>query len=242
MARDKKIELYFSTDVENDGPIPGANSMLSLGSAAYHPDGRLLGTFSRNLETLPGAKPSPKTMEEFWDKEPDAWAACRQDPVPPEQAMREFAAWIEEISERENGKPVFVAYPAGHDFLFVYWYLITFLGASAFSFSALDMKSLAMAILGTAYRESVNRNMPADWFADLPHTHIAVDDAVEQGYTMMAMLRAAGEMRARAQRCLAAEVEAVRLTENNKALSMEVARLNAELDRLRAGGLADQDR
>jgi hypothetical protein len=28
-------EIYVSTDVEADGPIPGPNSMLSFGSAAY---------------------------------------------------------------------------------------------------------------------------------------------------------------------------------------------------------------
>jgi hypothetical protein len=29
------MEIYVSTDVEADGPIPGPNSMLSFGSAAY---------------------------------------------------------------------------------------------------------------------------------------------------------------------------------------------------------------
>ena len=28
-------EIYISTDVEADGPIPGPHSMLSFGSAAY---------------------------------------------------------------------------------------------------------------------------------------------------------------------------------------------------------------
>ena len=28
-------EIYVSTDIEADGPIPGPNSMLSFGSAAY---------------------------------------------------------------------------------------------------------------------------------------------------------------------------------------------------------------
>ena len=28
-------EIFVSTDVEADGPIPGPNSMLSFGSAAY---------------------------------------------------------------------------------------------------------------------------------------------------------------------------------------------------------------
>jgi hypothetical protein len=39
-------EIYVSTDVEADGPIPGPNSMLSFGSAAYTANKKLLGTFS----------------------------------------------------------------------------------------------------------------------------------------------------------------------------------------------------
>ena len=31
-------EIYVSTDVETDGPIPGPHSMLSFASAAYTPD------------------------------------------------------------------------------------------------------------------------------------------------------------------------------------------------------------
>ena len=31
-------EIYISTDVETDGPIPGQHSMLSIGSAAYTAD------------------------------------------------------------------------------------------------------------------------------------------------------------------------------------------------------------
>jgi hypothetical protein len=52
---------------------------------------------------------------------------------------------------------------------------------SPFSYSARDMKSYAMAVLGTEFRESTKRNMPKDWFDPLPHTHIALDDALEQG-------------------------------------------------------------
>ena len=83
---------------------------------------------------------------------------------------------------------MFVAYPAGFDFLFVYWYLIRFTGASPFSFSALDVKTYAMALLRTEYRESVKRNMPQRWFDPLPHTHRALDDAIEQGALFCNML------------------------------------------------------
>ncbi|HZT80440.1 MAG TPA: hypothetical protein VFA26_09465, partial [Gemmataceae bacterium] len=82
----------------------------------------------------------------------------------------------------------FVAYPAGFDFLFVYWYLIRFAGESPFSFSALDVKTYAMAMLKTEYREATKRNMPRRWFDDLPHTHQALDDAIEQGALFCNML------------------------------------------------------
>lgn len=55
-------EIYVSTDVEADGPIPGPNSMLSFGSAACTGGKELIGTFSANLETLPGATVDPTLM------------------------------------------------------------------------------------------------------------------------------------------------------------------------------------
>lgn len=38
----KTTEIYISTDVETDGPIPGVNSMLSFASAAYNEKKELL--------------------------------------------------------------------------------------------------------------------------------------------------------------------------------------------------------
>jgi hypothetical protein len=62
-----------------------------------------------------------------------------------------------------------------------YWYLISFTCDSPFSYSALDIKTDAMAMLKKGYRESVKSNLPKRWFDDLPHTHLAPDDAIEQG-------------------------------------------------------------
>lgn len=178
-------EVYVSTDVEADGPIPGPNSMLSFASAAYLADKTLVGTFEANLELLPGAAGDPKTMD-WWRGQPEAWAACRSGLRDPADAMPEYVRWLRSLP----GKPVFVAYPAAYDFMFVYWYLIRFAGESPFSHSALDIKSFAMAVLGTEFRESVKRNMPAEWFDDLPHTHVALDDAKGQGVLFCNMLAA----------------------------------------------------
>ncbi|MBI4041977.1 MAG: 3'-5' exoribonuclease [Deltaproteobacteria bacterium] len=179
-----KPEIYVSTDIEADGPIPGVHSMLSFGSAAYWADKTLVSTFTANLETLPGAVAHPKTME-WWKRQPKAWEAARTDLQSPEQAMQKYLAWLKALP----GTPVFVGYPAAYDFMFVYWYLIRFTGESPFSHSALDIKTLAMALLKIPYRKATKKRMPKPWFdAQLPHTHRALDDAIEQGALFCNML------------------------------------------------------
>ncbi len=169
-------ELYISTDVETDGRIPGPHSMLSFGSVALDEDSRQLGSFSANLELLPGASPDPETAK-FWADHPAAYQATRTGIQKPEVALPAYATWLESLP----GKPVFVGYPAAWDFMFIYWYLIRFAGRSPFSHSALDIKTLAMAMLKKPYSDSTKRNMPGRWFPKVPHTHIALDDALEQG-------------------------------------------------------------
>jgi hypothetical protein len=176
-------EIYVSTDVEVDGPIPGPHSMLSFGSAAYRPDKTLVSTFTANLELLPGAAGHPDTMA-WWAERPDAWKACRQGPRDPAEAMPDYVRWLEALP----AKPVFVGFPASFDFLFVYWYLIRFAGRSPFSFAALDIKTMAMVMLGKEYRHCSKKDLPRRWFDDLPHNHVALDDAIEQGAMFCNML------------------------------------------------------
>jgi hypothetical protein len=99
--------------------------------------------------------------------------------------MTRYVDWLEKLP----GKPVFVGYPVAFDFLFVYWYLIRFVGRSPFSHSALDIKTLAMDRLRVDYRQATKRNMPKRWFSARPHTHVALDDAIEQGELFCNILR-----------------------------------------------------
>ena len=159
--------------------------MLSFASAAYLPDKTLVDTFAANLETLPERqRPIPRPPA-WWQQHAGSLcgrrAPTRKRRPPP---CRAYVAWIKTLP----GRPVFVAYPAGFDFLFVYWYLIRFAGESPFSFSALDIKTYAMAMLKIEYREVVKRNMPKRWFDPMPHTHVALDDAIEQGALFCNML------------------------------------------------------
>jgi hypothetical protein len=183
MNEKTRTEIYVSTDVEVDGPIPGPHSMLSFASAAYLADKTLVTTFSANLAPLPGATGHPDTMA-WWAQHPDAWQASRTDQRQPQVAMVDFTAWLDDLP----GLPVFVGYPASFDFMFVYWYLMRFVGRSPFSFSALDLKTMAMVMLRRDFRRSTKSAMPKRWFDDLPHSHVALDDAIEQGALFCNML------------------------------------------------------
>ncbi len=169
-------EIYISTDVEADGPIPGQNSMLSFGSAAYFKNKELVSTFEANLECLEGAKPDPETSK-WWSTQTEAWEYCRSNLQEPKSVMQNYVKWLNSLP----GKPVFVGYPVSYDFMFVYWYLMKFVGSSPFSHSALDIKTMAMVALKSEYRKATKKYMPKIWFDDLPHTHKALDDAIGQG-------------------------------------------------------------
>ena len=180
-------EIYVSTDIEADGPIPGPHSMLSLASVAMRADKTVVDEFSVNLSPLPGATEHPRTME-WWAGFPEALAKAREDPEDPAEAMPRYAKWL----RRLPGRVVLVGQPAAFDFMWVYWYLQRFTGESAFGHSALDIKSYAMAMLKRPYRDCVRGAMPSEWRDDLPYTHVAIDDAREQGAMFCNMLRANG--------------------------------------------------
>jgi hypothetical protein len=185
MKAGDKPELFMSVDIETNGRIPGPSSMLSFGAAAFTVDKKMLGTFTANLETLPGAEGEKSTME-WWATQPEAWAACRKDLQDPKVAMTNFVEWVESF---KNYSPVFVGYPAGFDFTFMHWYSENFVGRDPFSFSALDIKSFAMAVLKTDFRKATKSNFPGRWFPPgKPHTHVAIEDAIEQGLLFLNIL------------------------------------------------------
>lgn len=180
--------FIVSIDVESDGPIPGENSMLSLGAAAFDTDGELIDVFQANLKPLEGAHQDPETMA-WWEKNKEAWDYALSSQAEPEKAMKSFDAWLR-ILEARYGTVTFIAYPAGYDWTFVYWYSRKFIPVWKRGFQCLDIKSYAAALLGVPFRSATKRNFPKVWFNDnFKHTHKASDDAVEQGYIYFQMLQ-----------------------------------------------------
>lgn len=195
-----KREVYFSVDVEADGPIPGPYSMLSFGMSAC-------GTFD-GFEFRP-ADPTETTfyaeLKPISDAYvPEALAVSGLDRGhlavegrEPGEAMSAAADWVKAVAASADASPVLVAYPLGFDWMFLYWYWTRFAeNGSPFGHSRhLDLKSMYATKAGAPITRSTKRQMPAGLLSDRPHTHNALDDAIEQAELFHNLARWAGRPR-----------------------------------------------
>lgn len=185
-ARTPRPSLYVSVDVEADGPIPGPYSMISFGAAvAGRQDGATYTafdpqqhTFYRELRPISDAFVPEALAVSGLDRD-----RLVREGADPESAMADFRAWVREVSA--GAQPVMCGYPASFDWTFLYWYLIRFGGVSPFGHSGcLDMKTLYATKAGVPLRAAVKRHMPPELLSRRPHTHHALDDALEQADLM----------------------------------------------------------
>jgi DNA polymerase III epsilon subunit-like protein len=189
----RQTEIYISADIESDGPIPGAYSMLSFGLAA-------VATFDGKSLTRLNARAHARYWElrpitERFD--PEALAVngldrerLRRLGEAPEIAMPAAGQWVDAIAA--GRRAVLVAYPVAFDWMFLHWYFQTFLGSSPFGHSgAIDIRSLYMGTAAVPFRDSSKRAMPAALQPQTAHTHHALEDAIEQGQLFVNILEQA---------------------------------------------------
>ena len=177
-----KVDVYFSADVETDGPIPGEFSMLSF-ALVYA--GRFDGTtFQRPTDYSLFFEADLRPISERFDQEGlavnglDRQALLREG-RDPAAAMADASTWIEQHCA--GGTPVLVAYPLSFDWSWLYWYFVRFGGSSPFNHSrCFDLKT-AIAVRGRRpVIDSGHDRLPPALRSSLPHTHRALDDAIEQ--------------------------------------------------------------
>ena len=186
-------ERYLSVDVEMDGPVPGLDSRLSLGAAAYNARGQRIGRFSANLETLPDATTDDRTMA-WWEGQPQTWNRARGRTRDPKTVMDGFHVFAPGEGRR-SGRPVMVAYGAAVEAMWVAWYLHRFTSGDPFRRRCIDSKTLAMQLIGGGYAAARKRNMPPSSLPGTAHTHVAVEDAIEQGKLFVQIIQTLREER-----------------------------------------------
>lgn len=183
MTEIKNGDAYISVDVETDGPIPGPYSMLALGMA-------YCGSFNgRSMDLTPLPKKTfyieLKPISDNFEYEAlhvnglDRKRLVREG-CPPDVAMERASQWIDEVSG--DNRPIFVAYPASFDWLWVHWYFTRFtrLGSPFGHSGCFDLKT-AVAVRGRIPVSLASKSqLPVGLQSDLPHTHNALEDALEQ--------------------------------------------------------------
>jgi len=186
--------VWFSFDVETDGPGPIYNSMISLGIAVFSDDGHLLDQFEVNIEQREDCEEDPDTME-WWQQNQAAWKYCQQKQVAPLVAMYRVAKLYKKWSADYDVK--WVAQPACFDWMFLKSYYEAFpsVGNPHIGYSCTDFSSLRetwLNILGLSldeYKEQRLEWMKEFYVGDLPaeDSHRAVEDALFQGIEFLTL-------------------------------------------------------
>lgn len=182
MERDRKEDLFFSADIESDGPVPGVYSMLSFALVVA---GTFDGVHFRRAERLDQtfyAELKPVTAS--FDPEALAVSGLSRERLmlegrDPVEAMRACSSWVDERAEGKT--PVLVGYPLGFDWSFLAYYFTVFAGRSPFGHSrGFDTKTAAAILTGVPVGAAGRAGLPASLRSSRPHTHGALDDALEQ--------------------------------------------------------------
>ena len=188
------MSTYVVIDVEFDGPLPGVNSMISLGAVAINKNGNELGEFEINLKPLENSHPDPITMDWFYSEAPEALEYCRQNPFSPSEAMNKFGDWLLNLPKPR----IMAAHPAPLDFAWVNWYILMFLRNRLEKYPfhqpffqhmpAFDIKSCASAVLKKDYADIMRENYPKELHDNSKHTHKAIEDAREYSKLLIKLL------------------------------------------------------
>lgn len=163
-------EIYISVDVEAAGPVPATYSMLSLGAVVVDDPKQTFYVELKptNDQFVPDAmKAVGRTLQDFAEKGRD-----------PKDAMLAFRDWLRLVAK--TGKPVFVGFNGAFDWAFVNFYFHHHLGENPFGFGGIDIKSYYMGMSGCTWDDTRSSRIASDLKGPAPHTHNALDDAIEQ--------------------------------------------------------------
>jgi len=176
---DPSQECYISVDVETSGPAPSRYSMLSIGACVVtEPEQRFYIELQPvNDEAVPQAlEITGLSMERLAD-----------EGAPPAEAMQYFASWLSRVAG-PGRKPIFVAFNAPFDWMFVSDYFHRFLGANPFGHSAVDIKALTMGLARVPRQETSMTALEHRYSQMQQLTHHALEDALQQAELLRLIL------------------------------------------------------
>ncbi len=173
-------EFFISVDVETAGPNPADYAMLSIGACTLDdPPAKfyieLKPTFlNYKAEALEVSGLSMKALE--------------VSGVPPKEGMKQFDRWIHQVTSKDK-LPVFTAFNAAFDWMFVNDYFHHYLGHNPFGHKALDIKALYMGIRKTGWQDTSFHLVSHALGINTSLTHHALEDAIQQAMLLKVLLK-----------------------------------------------------
>jgi DNA polymerase III epsilon subunit-like protein len=199
--------IYINVDLETTGLLPDKHAILSIGAVAHEDrDWQEIGKFSWNVK-VPADRTWDPVTEKWWESEPEAFAAAQVNAWNPPTVCNALLDWLEYLrqvpSEHDDfdDRLCFVANPIAYDLPFLRSYMKQYLGEEWERFAensgvklwlgGVDLPTLAMAVLGVPYLDARRSGWPKEWRSlELPHTHVAIDDARHQAHAFICMMKA----------------------------------------------------
>jgi DNA polymerase III epsilon subunit-like protein len=170
---------YICVDVETAGPYAGQYSMLSIGACTVNEPRQ---TFYIELQPI-----NDNASEEALIIHRLSMMRLKERGIEPAEAMGRFESWL--IEQTPAGRaPIFIAFNAVFDWMFINYYFLHYLGRNPFGHSALDIKAFYMGMAGVPWEETSMRYISPRFLGARDLTHHALRDALDQAEIFQKML------------------------------------------------------
>jgi len=171
-------EIYIVVDVEASGPTPGQYALLSIGACTVED---VYQTFYVELQPDRDAfTPEAMSVNRL------SLERLTAEGLPPADAMQKFADWVKGVVP-EDARPVFTAFNAPFDWMFVNEYFYRYLGHNPFGHSALDIKAYYMGLQGVPWEETSYQEISKRYLGKHRLSHHALDDAIDEAKIAQAL-------------------------------------------------------
>ena len=184
VVREPRPEVYISVDIEASGPHPREYAILSIGACLVdEPDASFYIELKPETDAVDESALAVSGL---------SMADLARDGVEAAEAMRRFAAWVDAVTP-SGSVPVFVAFNAPFDWMFVEDAFQRHLGRNPFGHSALDVKAYYMGMVGSSWAATSMRHLSPRYLGGRFLTHNALGDAKDQAEMFRMMLAEARE-------------------------------------------------
>lgn len=170
-------EIFVSVDVETSGPNPRDYAMLSIGACLV--DQPEHSFYVELVPTTQNVVPEALAVSGLSLEE------LARTGTEPAAALAQLEEWLGELA----GPPIFTAFNAAFDWMFIDDYFRRFLGRNPFGFAALDIKAYAMGMADSTWAQTSMRFLSPLYLGGQPLQHNALSDARDQA-TLFRALRA----------------------------------------------------